>query len=108
VVRADGSFMLPGVTVVCPAGGGDCTVDVIGTAASGASAARALAKAHFNLKAGRSSAVKLKLTKRGKKLLKRKRSLKLAVRLSVRKANGARATRTFKTTIRAKKPAHRH
>ena len=104
---ADGSFTLRGVSVACPATDGTCTVDVTATQSSGASAKRVLALAHFKLKAGHTSAVKLKLNKRGRKLLARKHSLKLTVRLKVREANGVRASHTFKVKIRPKKK-HAH
>jgi hypothetical protein len=102
-VSSGGAFTLPGVTVACPANGGDCTVDALASQATGASARRVLAKVHFRLRAGRSSAVRLKLNKRGRKLLARKRSLRLVVRLTVREASGPRVTRTIKTKLRAKK-----
>jgi hypothetical protein len=107
-VSRTGAFTLPRVTVVCPSAGGGCVVDVVATKASWASGARVLARAHFKLSAGRASAVSLKLTKAGRKALARKRGLKLNVRLTVRGAGGARATRTIKAKIRAPKPVRRH
>lgn len=105
-VARDGSFTLPGVTVACPAGTGFCTVDGDAIAGAGASKVAVLAKVKFRLAAGKSSGVKLRLTKAGKRLLKRKKLLKLTVRLRVREANGVQTKRNIKTRVKARKPRH--
>jgi hypothetical protein len=105
-VAADGSFTLPGVTVSCPAGAGTCTVDGDAIGGAGASKVAVLAKVRFKLAPGKSSKVRLRLTKKGKQLLKRKKVLKLTVRLRVREANGAQTKRNIKTRIKARKPRH--
>ena len=105
-VSRDGSFTLPGVTVVCPAGSGFCVVDGDAIGGAGASKVAVLAKVKFRLAAGKSSKVRLRLTKKGKQLLKRKKLLKLTVRLRVREANGAQTKRNIKTRVKARKPRH--
>src|SRR3954447_5404778 len=111
-LSAGGSFTLPGVTVACPAnGGGTCTVN--GTSVSAGRTSKVhkavvLAKVKFSLKAGRSSAVRMKLTKQGKRLFKRTKKALLVTRLCVREANGLQARRTFKTLVKVKKPARHH
>jgi hypothetical protein len=101
-----GTFTLPGVTVACPAGGGPCAVDGDAIGGAGASKVAVLAKVKFKLAAGKSSKVKLRLTKQGKRLLARKKLLKLTVRLRVRGANGVQTKRNIKTRVKARKPRH--
>jgi hypothetical protein len=103
-VGGNGSFTLPGITVACPAGaGGNCTVSGDAIGGGGAAKVAVLAKVAFKLQAGKSSAVKMKLTKAGKRLLARKKLLKLTVRLRVREANGVQTKRTLKARIKARR-----
>jgi len=107
---SSGTFTLPRVNATCPAGNtGSCVVDAT-TTASGASASSSakrkvilVAKARFRLKPGRVSAIKMRLTPAGKRLLKRKRLIKLAGRVVVTAPTGKKATKKFTLKLRAKK-----
>lgn len=112
IVAGDGTFILPGITVACPASSpGACRVDGTATQAGGrarVSRSRVLAAVNFRLAAGRSSAVRMRLTKQGRKSLGKKHRLKLVVHLRIREPNGAQATKTVSVMVKVRKPRSRH
>src|SRR5262249_59607501 len=97
-VDSNGRFMLRGVTVACPAGvRGSCAV--YSTAKRGRHVAAAI---RFRLKHGRSSAVRLRLRDAERRRLGHQKHMRLVVRLTARAVNGAKATRTFRTPVKAR------
>jgi hypothetical protein len=103
----DHSFTLPGVQVACPASSrGRCTV--VATAYGGAGASKAgkhvlLAKVRFTLRSGRTSAVRLHLTRAGKQLFARSRQAAVVTQLSARKTSASSRNRKFTTLVKAGK-----
>ena len=84
-----GRFTLKGVGVTCPAG---CVVKIVAKAGK-----KTLAKLAFT---GGRQAVRLRLTKKGGALLKRKRKVTLKVAIAVTPASGTPAKKTLKVALR--------
>ena len=90
-VDRKGSFTVPRATVACPAGTGDCSV----------TAKSPVAKASFIVKPGTSAKVKVKLSRKALKNLRRKKRLKAPVTITAVRG-GAPVTKTVVVTLRLK------
>ena len=95
------------VTLRCPAGSGGCKGTLTLTARSGGSrsAGRAaatvvLGRAGFSAAAGRSAVVRVRITSKGKALLRRARRTRSTLRVVARNAAGQSKTTTRAVTIR--------
>lgn len=105
-VSATGSATLGGRRVACPSQGQACRVAV---AASAPSAGRAsgsrkakrlqLGAASYVVKAGRTGAVKLRLNRKARRLLRRRKGIAARVTVTVRRGS-VRATKTYRVTFR--------
>lgn len=107
-----GSFTVPGVRLACLAGGKACSVSATATitvpTSFKASAKEkkktktlTLATRKFSMAAGKSSGVKLKLSKRGLSALRRLRQAKVTVTITVSKAGAKTARRSVTMTLKA-------
>ena len=104
-VSRTGSFTLNNHSVECPAGGSGCAVKTSVTGSVTASAKRKKAKlggSSYALAPGKKSAVKVKLTKKGLRLLRRSKRVKASVTITV--TEGAKVTtKKVRLTLRAPK-----
>jgi uncharacterized membrane protein YgcG len=107
-VDGSGGFVLPGVSVSCPSTSATaCDVTATGTQAGGASKVLTLAKAHFRIRPGKRSGVKMRLNKAGTRLLARKHKLRLKVKLLV-KSGALTSRRTLTVRLKPKPAKRRH
>jgi hypothetical protein len=96
-VGRTGTFKLPRAAVKCPGGGAACKVS--GKVAAGK---LALGSASFGLPAGGSKSVTLKLTRKGLKTLKKRKTLRATVTLVVA-GDGTKVTRTMRVTLKVQR-----
>ena len=110
VVGATGLLTLPGVTVRCPAdNGGACAASAVvrtaGAVKARASARRArrltLGTASFKIKAGSSRKVKIRLTRKGRRALKKLRTVRAIVTVTVSDRTGGKVTKAVTVKLRA-------
>jgi WD40 repeat protein len=109
-VGTDGSFTLKKTNVDCAGAGPDCAVKTSVTGQiAGAAAKRKTVKLgsfSFTVKAGKKGAVKAKLSKKGRKLLKRLGRIKATVVITVTRGAGS-AKKTVKVKLKAPKKKRR-
>jgi len=99
----------------CPPGGGTCAGSVTVSAAPGGTRAAAAAvrrhrhrrsrligRARFRVSSGHSRRVKVRLNRRGRRLVRRERRLRITIRASARDANGTRASTTRSATLKTR------
>jgi hypothetical protein len=100
--------------VDCTGAGPDCAVtDALSAPVAGASSAKKkkaktvkLGGRKFTVKTGKKGAIKVKLTKKGLKLLKRKHKIKAKLKVTV-KRGGVTTKKTLKVTLKAPKAKHK-
>jgi hypothetical protein len=102
-VGKKGSFTLK-AKVNCTGAGSNCKVANALSAKVAASSAKTvkLGGSKFMVKAGKNGAIKLKLTKKGLKLLKRKGKIKGKIKTTVKRGKTVK-TKTFSVTLKAPK-----
>jgi hypothetical protein len=98
-VKANGSFTLSKIVITCPSGGKNCSVRTV----VGAGSAR-LASSSYTLKSARKGAARGKLSKKGLKRLRQRRSIKTSVTVRVVR-NGKTTTKKVTVTLLAAKKA---
>jgi trimeric autotransporter adhesin len=95
------------ITLQCTGAGpcdGKATLETVGAFASAKKKRLKLASKKFSIKGGAKKKVTLKLSRKGKRLLARKRKLRVRLRVSAKDATGASAKASKKLTLkRAKK-----
>ena len=98
-----GRFTVPGTTVDCPSGGGDCGVSAQATTSQKRSTRRAgpLASTTFTIRPGGSSTLKLKLKK--KKVKQVRRAKKLATSVAITATQGS-ASSSKTVAVKLKPP----
>jgi Ca2+-binding RTX toxin-like protein len=111
IVSSKGVFYLPGTTLGCPSGNGaacDATIVVTTAKAVNASVAAAkkkkkltLGKAALKVAAGTSAKARIKLSKKGLRALRRLKSVKAVVKLTVRDRTGKRVTKSVRLKLKA-------
>jgi Ca2+-binding RTX toxin-like protein len=112
VVSRSGVFFLPGLTVTCPpANGVPCagsvTVSTAGAVNAGAAASRkgklVLAKGSLRVTAGSSKRVKVRLTAKGKRALRRLKRARAVARVTVVNSAGRSVTTRTPLTLKLKR-----
>jgi hypothetical protein len=110
-VNADGTLTLKKPKVDCTGAGPNCAVtDVLSAQLAGASSAAKKKKAKtvklggrkFTVKAGKKGAIKVKLTKKALKLLKRRHKIKAKLKVTVKRGTVV-TKKTLKVTLKAPK-----
>jgi len=105
-----GIFTLPKSKIDCTGPGPDCAVKTSASASiAGASARRRRVKlggSSFKVKTGKTGRVRVKLTRKGLRLLKRRKRIKAKVAITVKRGSVS-AKKTVTVTLRAPKRAKR-
>ena len=104
-VSAKGSFTLKRQVVECPAGGAACKVTTSVTGRVSASARKKNVKlggSSYTVAAGKKGAVRVKLTKKGLRLLRRAKKVRGSISIRVRKGSTL-TTKKVSVTLRAPK-----
>jgi Ca2+-binding RTX toxin-like protein len=104
-VSSSGSFRLKRQVVECPAGGARCKVRTSVTGRVSASAKKRTVKlggSSYSIAAGKKGAVRVKLTKKGLRLLRRSRKAKGTITIRVTKGSTV-TTKKVSVTLRAPK-----